>query len=61
MKDFRTILDQWVGLVASGMGGVGKTCILRAIVNRSDITNRFPDGIYFAALEKDDQMPLRRN
>lgn len=39
-----------VGAVASGMGGVGKTCALHALAYDPDIRKRFPGGVYFISL-----------
>lgn len=39
-----------VGAVAAGIGGVGKTCALRALAVDRDVMKRFPDGIYFMSL-----------
>lgn len=42
-----------VGVVALGMGGVGKTCALRGLAEEEDIKQRFPGGLYFIQVGKD--------
>ncbi|CDF34811.1 WD40-repeat containing protein [Chondrus crispus] len=42
-----------VGATATGKGGVGKTCALRAIAHDDDIKARFSGGVYFMSLGKD--------
>lgn len=44
-KEFKT-----VSAVASGMGGVGKTCALRGVALHKDAIERFPDGILYMSL-----------
>lgn len=39
-----------VSVVASGMGGVGKTCALRGVALHKDAKERFPDGILYMSL-----------
>lgn len=41
------------GAIARGMGGVGKTCSLRALAADDDIKARFPGGVYFMSLGAD--------
>jgi TPR repeat protein len=46
--------DDCVGAVGStGMGGVGKTCALKAIACDEDVTRRFTGGVYYLMLGKD--------
>ncbi|CDF38251.1 NB-ARC protein [Chondrus crispus] len=42
-----------IGATATGKGGVGKTCALRAIAHDDDIKARFSGGVYFMSLGKD--------
>lgn len=42
-----------VGIVASGLGGVGKTCALRGLAKDTDIRERFADGIFYIQLGND--------
>lgn len=39
-----------LGVVAQGMGGVGKTCALRALAADEQVNDRFPGGVYFMSL-----------
>lgn len=39
-----------VTAIASGMGGVGKTCALRGVGLDQDAAARFPDGIFYMSL-----------
>lgn len=41
------------GAIAQGMGGVGKTCTLRALAADSDVKRRFTGGVYFMSLGAD--------
>lgn len=41
------------GAIAQGMGGVGKTCALRALAADRNVMARFPGGIYFMSLGAD--------
>ncbi|CDF38850.1 WD40-repeat containing protein [Chondrus crispus] len=42
-----------IGATATGKGGVGKTCALRAIAHDDDIKAQFSGGVYFMSLGKD--------
>lgn len=42
-----------VGVVASGLGGVGKTCALRGLAKDPDIKHRFPGGVLYIQLGND--------
>ncbi|CDF33986.1 WD40-repeat containing protein [Chondrus crispus] len=42
-----------IGATATGKGGVGKTCALRAIAYDDDIKAQFLGGVYFMSLGKD--------
>ncbi|PXF41425.1 hypothetical protein BWQ96_08860 [Gracilariopsis chorda] len=42
-----------VGVVASGLGGVGKTCALRGLAREEDVKRKFPDGILYISLGND--------
>lgn len=44
---------QSVGALSAGMGGVGKSCALRALAYDPDILERFPGGVLFMPLGKD--------
>lgn len=46
-----------VGTIATGVGGVGKTCALRAIACEPDVIARFPGGVYFRTLGRDARLP----
>lgn len=39
-----------IGIVASGRGGVGKTCALRGLAGEPEIRERFGDGILYMSL-----------
>lgn len=45
-----------VGVVALGLGGVGKTCALRGLADDKQIRETFPDGILFIQLGNDSQL-----
>lgn len=45
-----------VGIVASGPGGVGKTCALRGLANDSEIRKRFKNGILYMSLGNDSRL-----
>ncbi|CDF36259.1 unnamed protein product [Chondrus crispus] len=42
-----------IGATATGKGGVGKTCALRAIAHDDDINAQFSGGVYLMSLGKD--------
>lgn len=42
-----------VAVLASGLGGVGKTCALRGLAMDSEIKTRFPEGILYMQLGND--------
>lgn len=50
----KAIFDQnsfgTVTAVASGMGGIGRTCALRGVGLHEDALKRFPDGIFYMSL-----------
>ncbi|PXF42703.1 Vegetative incompatibility protein HET-E-1 [Gracilariopsis chorda] len=46
-----------VGVMASGLGGVGKTCALRGLADEKGIQDVFPDGILFIQLGNDSVLP----
>lgn len=46
-----------VAVVASGMGGVGKTCALRGLAKDSSVKERFPGGVLYIELGNDAGVP----
>ncbi|CDF37667.1 WD40-repeat containing protein [Chondrus crispus] len=45
--------NTYIGATATGKGGVGKTCALRAIAHDDDVKARFSGGVYLMSLGKD--------